>query len=226
MIQVSQSWIYSCYCFGFFLWSQFTIPIIPYLLNSLIIRFMRFPLCFVPHFPCVCVPLSCFHFLFTCYMFLLVFHSTFPLPLLCIHVCLPQPVLPNGPWIMSVFPSFGPLLCLSSQFCSHVRSFLPAMCLATCWICVLVFPVLFRQSLVFSVFSFASLCHYFYSSQLCMWEKHGIVSLTYTIKCGTSYRQFLPNHVQSTKFTIDGLQSNRMHPSSNMSVIVKVLNKW
>lgn len=216
MIQVSQSWIYSCYCFGFFCWSQFIIPIIPYLLNSLIIRFMRFPcVLFLTSHVCVylcLVPIFCLHV---------------P-PCVSLHVppaCL-SCVFMYVHWIMSVFPSFGPLLCLSSQFCSHVRSSLPAMCLATCWICVLVFPVLCRQSLVFSVFSFASLCHYFYSSQLCMWEKHGIVSLTYPIKCGTSYRQFLPNHVQSTKFTIDGLQSNRMHPSSNMSVIVKVLNKW
>lgn len=47
---------------------------------------MRFPLCFVPHFPCVCVPLSCFHFLFTCSS--LCFTPRSPcLPLLCVHVC-------------------------------------------------------------------------------------------------------------------------------------------
>ena len=62
-------------------------------------------------------------------------------------------------------------------------------------------------------------------------------ALTCTVNCGTLNRQVcsFPNHVQSTEFTSDGLQSNcrtnsrmingnRMHLISIMSCIAKCLN--
>lgn len=63
-----------------------------YSYNPLFIEFLNYqvyevPLVFCSSLPmCVCVPLSCFHFLFTCSS--LCFTPRSPcLPLLCIHVC-------------------------------------------------------------------------------------------------------------------------------------------
>jgi hypothetical protein len=68
---------------------------------------------------------------------------------------------------------------------------------------------------------------------------HLVFALTYTVNCGTLYRQVcaFPNHVQSIKFTIGGLQSccrnisrmingNRMNLSSISSLIAKGLNTY
>lgn len=69
---------------------------------------MRFPLCFVPHFP------------FSVYMFLLVFHSTFPLPASLVYSCMYTELCQCFPLLApsSVFPVNSVLMCVPpSQPC-------------------------------------------------------------------------------------------------------------
>lgn len=129
---------------------QFISPIIPYLLNSLIIRFMRFPLCFVPHFPCVCVPLSCFHFCLhvTCSslcftprspclscVFMYVCHSPFcPMPLelcQCFPLLAPSSVFPVNSVLMWFLPP-SHVSCYMLNLCLSVSCFVSAVSCVQC----------------------------------------------------------------------------------------------